>query len=108
MIGMATLVLSVLGSTQAVTGTSRLPGVWERAPWLRTRGGPRSRGVADGCAILTLHKARSSDQAREEGRGGNEVGAAAELRPQPGEKVVQMSGDQSGQLQQHDVGACHE
>lgn len=45
---------------------------------------------------------------REKGRGWNEVGATAELWPQPGEEVVQMSGDESGQLQQHLLWACYE
>lgn len=44
----------------------------------------------------------------EKSRGGNPVGATAELWPQPGQEVVQMSGDEPGQLQQHDLGACHE
>lgn len=95
-------------STQTVTMTSSSPGVRQRttAPCPRATSWAWNR--SEGRAVLSLHESRCSDKARKETWRRDPVRAAPKIGVQPSQKIVQVSSNQSSELEEHGVWACHE
>lgn len=97
-------------STKSLTSTTSPPRVWQGiAPIHTTATASRGRVTrSDSGTKASVENSRSLDKTLKPGRDSQQLRAIAEFGPDPGEKVVEMGGEQTLNLDQGCTGSRHE